>query len=86
EYEVTGTSGLVDITISNESGGTEQFSNVTTPWKKSYYMKSGHVYISAQNQRERGTVNVKVYVDGKVLKESSSEGAYVIASVSDWVY
>lgn len=84
-YEVTGTSGYVSVTVSNGSGGTEQFNEVTTPWKKTYITKSGHLYVSAQNQRSSGSVVVKIYVDGKVVKESSSEGEYCIASASDWL-
>jgi len=86
KYEVSGTSGFVDITVSNGSGGTEQFNKVQTPWSKIYYMKKGHVYVSAQNQRSTGSVVVKIFVDGKLLKESKSEGEYCIASASDMVY
>jgi hypothetical protein len=46
-------------------------------------MKDGFMYVSAQNQRDRGTVKVKIYVDGSVVKESSSEGEYCIATASD---
>jgi hypothetical protein len=85
KYVVSGTSGYVSITVSNGSGGTEQYNEVTSTWNKTYNMKSGHVYVSAQNQRDRGTVVVTIYIDGKQLKQSQCDGAYCIASASDWL-
>lgn len=83
KYEVTGTSGSVSITIYNATGGIEQFNNVKTPWDKTIFMKEGFMYVSAQNQRESGTVKVKIYVDGDLIKESTSEGEYCIATASE---
>jgi len=83
KYEVTGTSGSVSITIYNSTGGIEQYNDVTTPWDKTIYMKEGFMYVSAQNQKDRGTVKVKIYVDGDLVKESASEGEYCIATASE---
>jgi hypothetical protein len=83
KYEVSGSSGLVSVTIYNATGGIEQYNDVTTPWDKTIFMKDGFMYVSAQNQKERGTVKVKIYVDGDLIKESSSEGEYCIATASE---
>ena len=40
------------------------------------------LYVSAQNQNNSGSVTTKIYVDGKQKKESTSSGAYVIATSS----
>lgn len=36
KYEVTGSADMVDITMSNAGGDTEQLDNVTLPWSKSF--------------------------------------------------
>ena len=83
KYEVTGTATTVDITMENSSGGTSQFSDVAVPWSTYFTSKSGaFVYISAQNQASSGSVTVRIYKDGIVFKESTSSGAYVIATAS----
>ena len=82
-YEVTGTATYASVTLNNGEGGTEQYSKVAIPW--SYTEKSfsdNFLYVSAQNQGDRGTVTVKIYVDGELFKTSTSSGAYVIASAS----
>ena len=81
-YKVTGTKAL-SITIQNESGGTEQFTNVVLPWEKILlgFTDDHFVYVSAQNANS-GTISVYIYVDGKLFKSSSSNGEYAIASAS----
>lgn len=86
KYEVSGTAKTVSITMNNATGGTEQFSEVPTPWSETFKMKSGFLYISAQNQTSSGTVTVKIYVDGKVTQQSTSEGEYVIATASEMIH
>jgi hypothetical protein len=82
-YEITGTADEVDVTLNNDTGGTEQYDNVSIPKKYSYdSFTDNFLYISAQNQGKYGTVTVSIYVNGKVVKTSSSSGAYVIASAS----
>ena len=83
KYEVTGTTPEVSTTIENESGGTSQFSNVSTPWIYEFQRGSGYfVYLSAQNQRSSGSVIVSIYFNGNLYKTSTSSGAYVIATAS----
>ncbi len=81
-YEVTGTAGLVDITIQNEDDSISQFDDVSTPWTYSFYPSGTFVYVSAQNQRDSGSVTARIYLDGNLEKESTSIGAYVIATAS----
>lgn len=83
KYEVTGTASSVSITIYNESGKTEQFNKVNLPWEKVIYVKpGGSIYLSAQNKGDIGSVTARIFVDGEVFKESTTTGAYGVASVS----
>lgn len=82
KFEVKGTTPEVSVTI-GMGDKTEQYANVYTPWTKKVQMqKDEFVYLSAQNEREGGTVRVIIWVDGKIFKEASSSGSYVIATVS----
>ncbi len=83
QYRITGTCSSVDITYSNQYGGTEQNKNVILPCFVGFNARSGHfLYISAQNNDKYGSVIVEIYKKGKLYKKSESSGAYVIASVS----
>jgi len=83
EYRVTGSAQTVDITISNEGGGTSQFADQPVPWSYEFEgEEDDFVYVSAQNQGETGTVTATIYKDGKKFKNSTSSGAYVIATAS----
>jgi hypothetical protein len=82
KYSITGTTNSASLTLSNPDGGTEQY-DVVVPWEKSYSMYPGDfVYISGQNNRDHGSITCQNFVDGNVMKESNSSGAYVIASCS----
>jgi len=81
KYQVTGTANSVSLTIENKNGGTSQFSDKSLPW--SYTFTSSYdtwVYCSAQNQGSSGSVTVKILVNNNTFTESTSQGAYVIAS------
>ena len=83
KYEVTGSALTVSITMSNETGGTEQISDQPFPWTKTFTVKKGdHLYLSAQNNHRGGDVTANIYVDQKLFKTSSSAGDYVIATAS----
>ena len=84
DYYVQGTCSSVDVTYNNAGGDTEQMSDVDVPWSKTLNdVPAGQfLYISAQNNDDSGTVVTKILVDGRELKRSESEGAYVIASCS----
>lgn len=82
-YLISGSAPSVDITMSNSSEGTEQYSGVAIPWTTSFdSKKDAFLYISAQNNGESGTVSVQISVDGKTFKTASSSGAFVIATAS----
>jgi hypothetical protein len=82
-YRVSGTAKTVDLTYENDSGNTEQRSNVELPWQRTYEMEPGSfLYVSAQNQGETGSVKCEIVVDGDVEERASSSGAYVIATCS----
>jgi len=82
-YEVSGSASKVDLTYNNAQNGTEQLGDKSIPWSKKYTMEFGDfMYISAQNQGETGSVTCKIKVDGVVVKQSTSSGAYVIATCS----
>ena len=83
QYTVTGTASAVDVTLSNATGGTEQYSNVSLPVTYSYptFSNSFH-YISAQNDGATGSVTTSIYYKGQLYKTSTSSGAYVIATAS----
>jgi len=81
-YEITGTAEIVNVTLANATGGTEQCS-VHIPRRFLYSsFTDSFLYISAQNQGEYGTVTVSIYINGELFKTSSSSGAYVIATAS----
>lgn len=83
EYEITGSAQSVSVTLSNATGGTEQESDVYLPHTYSYdNFPNYFLYISAQNNGETGSVTATIRVNGKVVKTSTSSGAYVIASAS----
>lgn len=83
EYEITGTTSAVSVTLSNPTGGMEQFSVVYLPHTYTYYnFPNNFLYISAQNMGETGSVTVSIYVNGTLYKTSTSKGGFVIATAS----
>ena len=81
-YEVSGTSNNYSVTMINGQGGTEQY---TTGAFWSYWEDqdlSRFLYVSAQNNNSSGTVVVKILQDGSVIKTSTCEGGYCIATAT----
>jgi hypothetical protein len=71
-----------DLTYENASGGTEQRS-MSGSWTTEFPAEPGQfLYISAQNNNASGNVLVYILCDGSTFKQSSSSGAYVIATAS----
>ena len=83
-YKVESNCGRgVDITMSNADWDTAQYGNQSNAF--SYWMiprTGAFLYLSAQNQCDSGYVTVRFVQDGKVLRENTSRGAYVIATIS----
>lgn len=79
-YEVSCQS--CDLTYSNKEDNTEQ-REVSGPWEYNFEAEPNHfLYISAQNNRQSGTVAVKIYWNDELLESASSSGAFVIATAS----
>lgn len=77
-YSVTGTARRVSLTYENDSGGTEQH-EVSLPWSKTYTgftSELDFLYVSAQNQRESGTLQCEVKIGGRVIYSGDASGAY----------
>jgi hypothetical protein len=81
-YEVIGNTDGASVTYQNQSGGTEQ-ADVGVPWSKYLVSHDGDsLYVSAQNREDVGSITVRIAVDGKTVKTATSQGGYVIATVS----
>jgi len=86
-YKITGTADRVNVTLFNDEGGIEQYSNVSIPHEYEYdRFDNWYASILAQNQGESGSVIVTIYLNGKAVKTSKSTGAYVIAEASLSLY
>ena len=83
-YRVTGSGlGVVDLTYQNANDASEQMNDVAMPWTLKFNARPGQfLYVSAQNQKQTGTVICEILLDGVVVKTARSSGAYVIASCS----
>ena len=53
------------------------------PWERNIYPKKGYLYLSVQNERHHGSVTVRIWVDGKITKESTASGPFATASIND---
>lgn len=81
-YRITGTTGNVDVTLTNASGGTEQ-RNIKPPYELAFDGQSGQVlYISGQNKWDAGVVTCEILVDGKVAQTATSNTAFGVATCS----
>lgn len=72
-----------DLTYSNANGDSTQQANQGSGWYYYFHPRDGQfLYLSAQNQCDYGYITVKFVQDGVTLRENTSTGAYVIASIS----
>lgn len=85
-YYVEGSAGTASLTMATPSG-TEQATVALPLINTRGEIGVGHrasrgefLYISAQNQDESGTVTCRITLDGVVVSENTSSGAYGIAS------
>ena len=78
-YRVIGSATSVRLTYMNEQGGTQQ-EEVSLPWAKTFAAKTGKfLYISATNGGKSGDITSRIEADGKIVKQSTSSGAYTFA-------
>ncbi|MCX6004611.1 MAG: MmpS family transport accessory protein [Chloroflexi bacterium] len=81
-YEVTGDAELVDIAISDSDGDMERYEDMTLPWRRDYGdFEQDYLYLYAYNTGDSGTVNITIYVNGKVFKSATTSGGYTSAVV-----
>lgn len=82
------------VTMRTETGGTIQkdvalpMGNVETgePGVPSdRFKRGGHLYMSLQNSEAAGSVTCRIEVDGKVIDEATSSGAYKVVSCTGQV-
>jgi hypothetical protein len=83
-YKIGGTACNVSLTYTNEGGQTEQIAIAPISWTKSFVTHSGdHLYVSAQNNCNTGSVTCEIDLNGSPTSATSkSSGAYVIAACS----
>ena len=94
EYKVTGSATSVDVTLSNASENTEQYSNKSLPYSYTFDSASGNfLYISAQNQGSSGSVTSAIYVNGDLDKKSEVPvwlltigGTGIVVGLATWGY
>jgi hypothetical protein len=81
-YQMSGSARAASLTYQNATGDTEQ-KDVSMPWTMAFDAQSGaFLYLSGQNKGESGSVTCSILVNNVVVKTSTSEGAYKIASCS----
>jgi hypothetical protein len=90
KIEVTGSPAEIatDVTYQDlASNDTAQDSGRAVPyWRSWANVPNGTwVYISAQNDDDRGSITCSVYVDGKLWKTTTSNGGYVICTASGFL-
>lgn len=85
KYTVTGTAKTVNVTY-QMSDGMSQKSDVPVPWEYSFETERYEMLIlSAQNQGDRGSVIVTLYISGEQMQQVTSEGAFTIASTKGYI-
>lgn len=82
-YSVGGSTTAASLTYENEGGNAEQKAQVGVPWATTFRVESGaFLYVSAQNKNESGSITCEIKLDGAVIEQASSDGAYTIATCS----
>ena len=82
-YAVHGGSNTYSVTYKNKDGNTEQIESVPRGWKYEFRTRYfDFMYISAQNNSNSSYVQCEILIDGVVIEDAKSEGAYRIATCS----
>lgn len=85
-YEVEGTALVAGLTMETPTGTSQVDVRVPmedtsgSPGVTQKFNPGSFVYIAAQNQMEKGIVTCRITVDGVVISENTSSGAYGIAT------
>lgn len=71
------------ISYTNSSGGIEQINGTELPWEVKYLCTGNNIFsISAQAQSYNSSIEVKIFVNGKEIKSSKSQGDFVVATAN----
>ncbi|GAA2782518.1 MmpS family transport accessory protein [Saccharopolyspora taberi] len=85
-YEVFGDGDVADITYTDDGGThTAQEQNAPMPFRKEFRLEEAAFQVftlSAQNAEE-GPITCRITVDGEVIDETTSVGAWELALCSD---
>ena len=85
-YEVFGDGDVADITYTDDGGThTAQAQNAGLPFRKEFQLEEAAFQVftlSAQNAEE-GPITCRITVDGEVIHEATSVGAWELALCSD---
>lgn len=82
-YTITGTTTGADLTYQTANGGTSQHAKAKVPQTiTGTFTRGQHVYLSAQNAHEAGTVTCTITADGVEVASNTSSGAFTIATCS----
>lgn len=80
EYQVECT--RCEVSYTNTTGGLNKVEDVRGNWSMKLEFKGGEfINVSAQNEGVSDEVTARILVNGRLLKEESSQGKYQIASV-----
>jgi hypothetical protein len=75
-YEISGTPSTVSLSYENATGGSEQ-RDVHPPWTLSFQTLTWeHIGITVFNPNFSGSVTCRLYVDGRLIQEATSEGGF----------
>jgi len=71
------------VTYSTGDGDSRQIADAENNWEHTFEASpDDFLFLSAQNQCDTGSVTTKILVNGETFKTVTSEGGYVVASVS----
>ena len=88
KYEIQGTAKTAAVTYSTPSGTVQNTADLPMMNQSGsagirFTAEPGQsLYVSAQNQGEHGTVECVISVDGVIVSDNTSSGAYTIAQCS----
>jgi hypothetical protein len=83
-YELTGSdAAMVNITLNNASGETEQREETDLPWTMEFDAPAGRLaYVSGQLARSGNEIKCIIVIDGRRMQEVVSTGENSIATCS----
>jgi len=81
-YEVTGDADEVDVLITTDTGSDGKYEDVYLPWRMEFDgFDRSYVYLYAHNNTDSGSINVTIYVNGRVFRQAATSRPYDTAVV-----